>query len=487
MTRSCGNGKCCKKGKLLRKCLKIALRCGALKVDEITEIYPHLRIHIRKSGISRFKGIKLRTNSSWVGESTTDIQNVEAEVILPAQLQTRAIEQHNDLSRIIFAIFNDTTLFEDENNSSLLNGKVFEVVVGNTSIQNLTDNVTITISHNHNKMILDKSLHKCAFWFEDENENMTDFWDSTGCYTTVQDNQTICQCNHLSYFAVLLDFRENTTLDKNVLISLIYITQIGCGISATFSAITVILYCVFRKHKNDEVTKIHMNLCAALFLLNINFLTNIWLSMLRNDGLCKTIAVCLHYSLLCTFTWMGIEAFHLYMMLIKVFNTYVKYYIQKLAFIGWGIPAVVVFVCIGVNKGNYGEFVIQTQDINSSVSMCWITNDTVHYITNCGYFGIICFGNTAMLITVCIKLIHVQRESIREKGSVWKDLCTILGICCLLGTTWALAFISYGPLRVAQMYLFSILNSLQGFFIFLWYCVIKRPSKDQMSSYTSGT
>ncbi|XP_078400899.1 adhesion G-protein coupled receptor G2-like [Cetorhinus maximus] len=410
---------------------------------------------------------------------------------------------------------------QDLNDTNLLNGNVFEVMVGNSSFQNLTEYMNLTI--NHKEKMLNNCSHRCVSLSENEDDNITGHWDSAGCKTTVHDNQTICQCNHLSYFAVLLDFREKNTLDENVLISLMYISQIGCGFSAIFSAVTIILYCAFRerarhpprmehsaqrhqketamfpytsiilvhtntrlssfpflsfhhpdlpnsmpismwlkKIKSDQVTKIHMNLCTALFLLNVNFLTNVWLSMVRNDGFCKTIAVCLHYSLLCTFTWIGIEAFQLYLMLIKVFNTYISHYLQKLALIGWGIPAVVVFVCIGADKDNYGLFVTETQDKNNTVSMCWITNNVVHYVTNCGYFSIICFGNTAMLITACAKLMHLQRGSSTEQGSVWKDLWTVLGLYCLLSTAWALVFFSFGPLHVIQIYLFSIFNSLHG-------------------------
>ncbi|XP_067905722.1 adhesion G-protein coupled receptor G5-like isoform X2 [Heterodontus francisci] len=472
--------------KFLRKCLNKAFRFGALELANITQIYPQLRVHARKSCISQFRGIKLSANSSWIGEETTDVQNVEVELVLPSELSKKAEEQHNDLSSITFAIFDNTTLFEDENNSSLLNGRVFGVIVGNTSIQNLTEYMTLRIIHN--KEMLDKSINRCVFWFENEDDNMTDHWDSTGCKTTIQPNQTICQCDHLSYFAVLLDFRnENSTLDTDVGSSLMYLTQIGCGISAIFLAVTVIFYCVYRKIKCEQVTMIHMNLCTALFLLNMSFLTNVWLSKLRNDSLCKTIAVFLHYSLLCTLTWMGIEAFQLYLMLIKVFNTYIRYYLQKLAVIGWGIPALVVFVCIGVNKNNYGLFVIETRDKNSSLSMCWITNNMVHYVTNIGYFVIICFGNTAMLITICIKIIYMHRRSNYEKGSVWKDLWTVLGLCCFLGTTWALAFFSFGPMRLTQIYLFTILNSLHGFLMFLWYYALKRPTKDNTSTNTSTT
>ncbi|XP_041047602.1 adhesion G-protein coupled receptor G2-like [Carcharodon carcharias] len=418
-------------------------------------------------------------HSGTVGERTPGVRNVDVEVDLPAELSRKAEEQHNDLSRITFIIFNDTTQFEDVNDTNLLNGNVLEVIVGNSSIQNLTEYMNLTI--NHNEKMLNNCSHRCVSLSENEDDNITGHWDSAGCKTTVRDNQTICQCNHLSYFAVLL----KNTLDENVLISLMYISQIGCGISAIFSAVTIILYCAFRKIKSDQVTKIHMNLCAALFLLNINFLTNVWLSTVRNDGFCKTIAVCLHYSLLCTFTWMGIEAFQLYLMLIKVFNTYISHYIQKLALIGWGIPAVVVFVCIGADKDNYGLFVTEIQDKNNTASMCWITNKVVHYVTNCGYFSVICFGNTAMLIIACAKLMHLQRGSTTEQGSVWKDLWTVLGLCCLLGTAWALVFFSFGPLYVTQIYLFSIFNSLHGFFIFFWYCVLKRPSKEELSFTTT--
>lgn len=65
-------------------------------------------------------------------------------------------------------------------------------------------------------------------------------------------------------------------------------------------------------------------------------MTNEWLSKLAIDGLCKAIAVFLHYSLLSTFAWMAIEGLHLYLMLIKVFNIYVRHYIYKLAIAGWG-------------------------------------------------------------------------------------------------------------------------------------------------------
>ncbi|XP_041047600.1 adhesion G-protein coupled receptor G2-like [Carcharodon carcharias] len=151
-----------------------------------------------------------------------------------------------------------------------------------------------------------------------------------------------------------------------------------------------------------------MNLSAALFLLNVTFLTNTRLSSSCTDSLCKAMAVLLHYSLLCSFTWMGIEAFHLYIMLIKVFNTYIKCYMLKLRLVGWGIPAGVLSIIVGVSTDNYGWYSIPVNGNYSSTGICWITNKTVHYITNIAYFVLIFLGNTTMLIILCVKVIRLK-------------------------------------------------------------------------------
>lgn len=51
-----------------------------------------------------------------------------------------------------------------------------------------------------------------------------------------------------------------------------------------------------------------------------------------------------------------------------------------------------------------------------------------------------------------------QRNYNRAK----QDICSLLGIVTLLGITWGLVFFSFGQLGTAGLYLFCILNSLQG-------------------------
>lgn len=68
------------------------------------------------------------------------------------------------------------------------------------------------------------------------------------------------------------------------------------------------------------------------------FLVNSWLSSWGVYGLCVAAASTLHYFLLASFTWMGLEAVNMYFALVKVFNVYVPSYILKFCALGWGEP-----------------------------------------------------------------------------------------------------------------------------------------------------
>lgn len=52
--------------------------------------------------------------------------------------------------------------------------------------------------------------------------------------------------------------------------------------------------------------------------------------------ICRGLGLLLHWSLLATFMWMALEGFHLYMLLVKVFNIYIKKYVLKLSLVAWG-------------------------------------------------------------------------------------------------------------------------------------------------------
>ncbi|XP_032928626.1 adhesion G-protein coupled receptor G2-like isoform X2 [Catharus ustulatus] len=100
-----------------------------------------------------------------------------------------------------------------------------------------------------------------------------------------------------------------------------------------------------RKVRTDNPSKILLNFCAALLMLNIVILTDSWLTAFNQPGLRITVATLLRYLLLALFMWMCLESVHFYLALVKVFNVCVPKYILKCGIADWGF-FMFVFHCL---------------------------------------------------------------------------------------------------------------------------------------------
>ncbi|KFO07759.1 G-protein coupled receptor 64, partial [Balearica regulorum gibbericeps] len=410
-----------------------------------------------------------------------DVNNLGS-ITLPSSLLTNLPPEELDLaSRIIFNFFKKTTVFQDLSlkNASLISN-VISSSVANLTISNLKANVTVTLQNI--KPNQDNSTVRCVFWDFNKNGGHGG-WSYEGCIVKESRvNETVCSCNHLTSFAVLMDLYGNTPLNPTQELVLTFISYIGCGLSAIFLSITLMTYIAFEKIRRDYPSKILIQLCAALLLLNLIFLLDSWIALYDTRGLCIAVAVFLHYFLLVSFTWMGLEAFHMYLALVKVFNTYVRKYILKFCVVGWGLPAVVVSIVLAVSPDNYGLITTGKVSINRPDEFCWIKNRVVFYITAVGYFCLIFLINISMFIVVLIQLCRIKKKKqlgAQRKTSI-QDLRSVAGLTFLLGITWGFAFFTVNDVFT---YLFTIFNTLQGFFIFIFYCVTKENVRKQWRRY----
>uniref|UniRef100_A0A2K6V7H0 Adhesion G protein-coupled receptor G2 n=1 Tax=Saimiri boliviensis boliviensis TaxID=39432 RepID=A0A2K6V7H0_SAIBB len=330
----------------------------------------------------------------------------------------------------------------------------------------------------------DELTMRCVFWDLGRNGGRGG-WSDDGC--SVKDrrlNETICTCSHLTSFGVLLDLSRTSVLPAQTM-ALTFITYIGCGLSSIFLSVTLVTYIAFEKIRRDYPSKILIQLCAALLLLNLAFLLDSWIALYKMRGLCISVAVFLHYFLLVSFTWMGLEAFHMYLALVKVFNTYIRKYILKFCIVGWGVPAMVVTIILTISPDNYGLGSYGKFPNGSPDDFCWINSNAVFYITVVGYFCVIFLLNVSMFIVVLVQLCRIKKKKqlgAQRKTSI-QDLRSIAGLTFLLGITWGFAFFAWGPVNVTFMYLFAIFNTLQGFFIFIFYCVAKENVRKQWRRY----
>lgn len=92
------------------------------------------------------------------------------------------------------------------------------------------------------------------------------------------------------------------------------------------------------------------------------------------------------------------------------------------------------------------------------------------------YFGMllpvsmILVGNFVVLILVTNALFSQPKNIKRQKGqTITAKIRIIFGMNILLGCTWAFGMFAVGDVRDVFQWLFTISNSLQGLFIFVFY------------------
>ena len=99
--------------------------------------------------------------------------------------------------------------------------------------------------------------------------------------------------------------------------------------------ITILSTCSFRKLREKDVSKYHIQLCCALIGMLLVFVVGI--DKTENFGGCVTVSVLIHYFTLVAVMWMGAEALFMFQKLVMVFVQITTRYIVVLSLICWGM------------------------------------------------------------------------------------------------------------------------------------------------------
>ncbi|XP_070616805.1 adhesion G-protein coupled receptor G1-like [Erythrolamprus reginae] len=389
----------------------------------------------------------------------------------------------NQEGRVVMLAATSLVLFKDNDSKQILGGKVIGISVGNTSVHSLLPKERISITFWHNQSNFTPS---CVFWVMGAKPGDIGKWNTSGCEVEHRGNQTTCLCDHLTFFAVLmLPSSEIDEIHKNYLTTVSYV---GCLVSALASLVTIVFLC-FRKRQRDHVIYVHMNLLGAIFLLDVSFLIAMYLAPSRGDTACKTGGMFLHFSMLAGLTWMAIEGYNLYRMVIQVFDSYMKCLLVKLSVMGWGFPVLIVCLIFVIDQSYYGPYALkvsQSREKYITTTICWITKKEINDFLNLGYLSLVLFFNSIMLATMVYKILRL-----RHREHQWEYVVMLLGLSCVLGLPWGLAFFAFasGTFNLVVVYLFTIINSLQGFLIFLWYLakVLQSRRSNSMQCTTSSS
>ncbi|XP_072451817.1 uncharacterized protein [Chiloscyllium punctatum] len=132
---------------------------------------PNYFAHIQKIEAEKFPGLHFPPSDLIQQKNVSSLAR-KVEIELPPTLLDKVKEQPNVLiSRIIFVIYGNTKLFQTN------------------------------------------SSGKCAFWDFRKGSTSHGIWSESGCTTESQLHNITCKCNHLTSFAVLLDYHSDDASD----------------------------------------------------------------------------------------------------------------------------------------------------------------------------------------------------------------------------------------------------------------------------------
>ncbi|XP_039540238.1 adhesion G protein-coupled receptor E3-like isoform X2 [Pimephales promelas] len=305
----------------------------------------------------------------------------------------------------------------------------------------------------------------CVYW------NISE-WIVDGCSVLkTNSSYTVCSCVHLSTFALIMQTSRPSESDS--LLDLLNLVCVTVGLVFFSLALLTFALCQWSPGVNNVA---RINLCISLLSAHLLFLlTQQFLRLIRrHQVLCAVISGVLHFLFLSGFVWMFIEAVLLFICVknLSQISSKKREVLSNgfLCVIGYTVALAVVAVSVGLNTKGYGS------------EECWIKKDNVW-----SFLGPVCVilaFNMILFLCIIINLYSTLKKRNAEvsqmkitKIMTFKTLAQFV----VLGCSWILGFFTDG--RKELEILFLILNSQQGTFIFLVYCVLNNEVRLQYRNF----
>ncbi|XP_032381356.1 adhesion G protein-coupled receptor L2 isoform X19 [Etheostoma spectabile] len=407
-------------------------------------------------------------------------QSSEGSISIQLSANTVKLNSRNGVAKLVFVLYKNLGQFLSAENATI---KMANEAYGrNVSVAVNSDIIAASINKESSRVFINDPViftlkhinmehyfnSNCSFWNYSE-RSMMGYWSTQGCKLLDSNKtHTTCSCSHLTNFAILMAHREIPISDLPDLI-LTIITRVGIVVSLVCLAISIFTFCFFRGLQSDRNT-IHKNLCINLFIAELIFLIGIDMTELGIG--CAIIAGILHFFFLASFSWMCLEGVQLYLMLVEVFES--EYSRKKYYYVsGYLFPAIVVGVSAAIDYGSYGKG-----------KACWLSVDN-HFIWSfIGPVTFIIMLNLIFLVITMYKMVK-HTTTLKPDSSRLENIKSwVIGafaLLCLLGLTWSFGLFFINEASIVMAYLFTIFNTFQGMFIFIFHCLLQKKVRKEYS------
>ncbi|KAH7641931.1 protocadherin-like wing polarity protein stan isoform x3 [Dermatophagoides farinae] len=411
-------------------------------------------------------------------------------------------QQQNSL--IGYTIFTSMAQFLPSNTDSTVRQRFSNPIKANTPIVILT----IKPFNSSAQKFLTKSLHpkirfrfrmlaregrsspQCVYWafptstsvatsgVSNRRSSSRGRWSSKGCelkgfyppqrFRTSYDYIN-CSCDRAFGVAVLMDVSGDEFYYEESM------AQIATSYTLTITslvllALTLIILSLVRGLDTNS-NSIHKNIVFCLFMTESMFLLAVRnrTSLVQMESSCKLVAIFLHYSFQCLFTWMLIESIHLYRMLTEIRDINrgpMRFYY----FVGYGVAAIIVALSVGVRADQYGNHLFCFISIYEGVIWGLVTPLCLIIIVNLFVFMLAIQASAQFKASVC------------DYGNLRTLLWLSIVLVPLLVALWILALLSINDTIDELHHGYSLMTLICALYIFIAYCLANRRVRFSLNS-----
>ncbi|XP_064826076.1 adhesion G-protein coupled receptor G7-like [Oncorhynchus masou masou] len=350
----------------------------------------------------------------------------------------------------------------------------------------------------------------CVWW----NYTLKD-WSTFGCYKVNHSEDGLqCCCNHTTNFAVLMSFRRDFKYAE----ALNWITILGCSMSIIGLSLTITFQIATRKSRKTNPTVLLVSVCMCLLIFTLLFMLGVDnphkqldkpeiqednvlppsdKHTERDRGPCTAVAVLLQYFLLGTFTWNTLFATHVFLMIRNSLATSPSHFTAYTVAIGWGLPAVVVALTLGISYRVDDPLGYRQEEF------CWLAaldpkgNFDFKLPMFWGFLIPVAFMlifNTVVLICFAVttgktnpNLTSTRHTSMKKKFLSSFSLAVVLGLSWILG--YLLLITQNQTMYTILNISFCVLTTTQGLQIFILFTartsIVKKIMADALKSVSS--
>uniref|UniRef100_A0A669CBY1 Adhesion G protein-coupled receptor L2 n=1 Tax=Oreochromis niloticus TaxID=8128 RepID=A0A669CBY1_ORENI len=394
---------------------------------------------------------------------------------------TVKLNSRNGVAKLVFMLYKNLSQFLSTENATIKMDN--DAYSRNVSVAVNSDIIAASINKESSRVFINDPViftlehidmehyfnSNCSFWNYSE-RSMMGYWSTQGCKLLDSNKtHTTCSCSHLTNFAILMAHRETSVCPVFFHLLLTVITRVGIVVSLVCLMISIFTFCFFRGLQSDRNT-IHKNLCINLFIAELIFLIGIDMTEPRIG--CAIIAGILHFFFLASFSWMCLEGVQLYLMLVEVFES--EYSRKKYYYVsGYLFPAIVVGVSAAIDYRSYG-----------TKKACWLSVDN-HFIWSfIGPVTCIIMLNLIFLVITMYKMVKHSTTLKPDSSRLENIKSWVMGafaLLCLLGLTWSFGLFFISEASIVMAYLFTIFNTFQGMFIFIFHCLLQKKVRKEYS------